>query len=100
MVFRFCPSHAQKHECFVPLSADIHFQPRVASLCAEIFEKVRINPGNFVDGRKVWGDEAPGDEALVGLSSAISEIVSEDAEASTSSASRPNKAAFVALFLV
>lgn len=36
----------------VPLVADIHFQPKVASLVAEAFEKIRVNPGNFVDGRK------------------------------------------------
>jgi 4-hydroxy-3-methylbut-2-en-1-yl diphosphate synthase IspG/GcpE len=36
----------------VPLVADIHFQPAVAMMVAEAFEKVRINPGNFVDGRK------------------------------------------------
>lgn len=36
----------------MPLVADIHFQPQVAMLVAEAFEKIRINPGNFVDGRK------------------------------------------------
>lgn len=36
----------------VPLVADIHFQPKVAMMVAEAFEKIRINPGNFVDGRK------------------------------------------------
>lgn len=40
----------------MPLVADIHFQPRVASLCADTFEKIRVNPGNFADGRKVWED--------------------------------------------
>ena len=42
------------HRCRydVPLVADIHFQPAVAMMVAEAFEKVRINPGNFVDGRK------------------------------------------------
>ncbi|OEH74200.1 4-hydroxy-3-methylbut-2-en-1-yl diphosphate [Cyclospora cayetanensis] len=44
--------------CGIPLVADIHFQPRVASLCADIFEKIRVNPGNFADGRKVWEDES------------------------------------------
>ncbi len=32
-----------------PLVADIHFNPRAAFAAAEIVEKVRINPGNFVD---------------------------------------------------
>ncbi len=31
-----------------PLSADIHFNPRAAYVAAELVEKVRINPGNFV----------------------------------------------------
>jgi hypothetical protein len=38
----------------VPLVADIHFQPQVAMMVAEAFEKVRINPGNFADGRKTF----------------------------------------------
>ena len=36
----------------VPLVADIHFQPTVAMMVADAFEKIRINPGNFADGRK------------------------------------------------
>ena len=32
-----------------PLVADIHFNPRAAFAAAERVEKVRINPGNFVD---------------------------------------------------
>ncbi len=34
--------------------ADIHFNPKVALLVAESFEKIRINPGNFSDGRKTF----------------------------------------------
>jgi (E)-4-hydroxy-3-methylbut-2-enyl-diphosphate synthase len=37
-----------------PLVADIHFQPKVAMMVAEAFEKIRINPGNFADGRKTF----------------------------------------------
>ncbi len=33
----------------VPLIADVHFTPNVAEEAARIVEKVRINPGNFVD---------------------------------------------------
>lgn len=33
----------------VPLVADIHFNPAAAFAAAAIVEKVRINPGNFVD---------------------------------------------------
>lgn len=36
----------------VPLVADIHFQPQVALMVADAFEKIRINPGNFADGAK------------------------------------------------
>lgn len=32
-----------------PLVADIHFNPAVADVAATIVEKVRINPGNYVD---------------------------------------------------
>ena len=35
-----------------PLIADIHFAPKVALLVAECFDKIRVNPGNFADGRK------------------------------------------------
>ncbi len=41
-----------------PLSADIHFNPRAADAAAKIVEKVRINPGNFVDkSRTSHGEE-------------------------------------------
>lgn len=35
-----------------PLIADIHFNPRAAFAAAQVVEKVRINPGNFVDRQK------------------------------------------------
>ncbi|MGB0167128.1 MAG: (E)-4-hydroxy-3-methylbut-2-enyl-diphosphate synthase, partial [Luteibaculum sp.] len=35
-----------------PLVADIHFTPNAAEIAARIVEKVRINPGNFVDKKK------------------------------------------------
>ncbi len=38
----------------IPLSADIHFNPRAADAAARIVEKVRINPGNFVDKQKLF----------------------------------------------
>jgi (E)-4-hydroxy-3-methylbut-2-enyl-diphosphate synthase len=38
----------------VPLVADIHFQPAIAMMVAECFEKIRVNPGNFADGRKTF----------------------------------------------
>ena len=33
----------------LPLIADVHFNPKVAEVAAQIVEKVRINPGNYVD---------------------------------------------------
>lgn len=45
----------------IPLVADIHFQPKVALACAEVFEKVRVNPGNFADGAKRWDDDGDSD---------------------------------------
>ncbi len=39
--------------CTVPISADIHFQPRAAMEAVKWVEKVRINPGNFVDSKGV-----------------------------------------------
>lgn len=38
-----------KRNCFVPLIADIHFNPKAAEVAAAIVEKVRINPGNYSD---------------------------------------------------
>jgi (E)-4-hydroxy-3-methylbut-2-enyl-diphosphate synthase len=35
-----------------PLVADIHFTPKVALKVADHVDKVRVNPGNFADGRK------------------------------------------------
>lgn len=40
----------------IPLSADIHFNPRAALVAATIAEKVRINPGNFVDKQKTFAE--------------------------------------------
>jgi (E)-4-hydroxy-3-methylbut-2-enyl-diphosphate synthase len=36
----------------VPLIADIHFTPNAAEIAAKIVEKVRVNPGNYVDKKK------------------------------------------------
>src|SRR3984957_19956204 len=35
-----------------PLVADIHFTPNAAEIAARIVEKVRINPGNYIDKKK------------------------------------------------
>lgn len=33
----------------IPLVADVHFQADVADVAAQVVEKVRINPGNYID---------------------------------------------------
>ena len=40
-----------------PLIADIHFAPKVAMTVAECFDKIRVNPGNFADGRKKFEEK-------------------------------------------
>src|SRR5678810_441591 len=35
-----------------PLIADIHFTPNAAEIAARIIEKVRVNPGNYIDRKK------------------------------------------------
>ena len=35
-----------------PLVADIHYTPNAAEIAARIVEKVRVNPGNYVDKKK------------------------------------------------
>ncbi|MGC8803325.1 MAG: flavodoxin-dependent (E)-4-hydroxy-3-methylbut-2-enyl-diphosphate synthase, partial [Bacteroidales bacterium] len=39
-----------------PLVADVHFNPDIAEIAAEIVEKVRINPGNYATRRTITGD--------------------------------------------
>ena len=45
-----------------PLVADIHFTPNAAEIAARIVEKVRINPGNYVDKKKFEQIEYNNDE--------------------------------------
>ena len=37
-----------------PLVADVHFNPNVADVAARYVEKVRINPGNYVDAARTF----------------------------------------------
>lgn len=41
-----------KRGYFTPIVADIHFTPNAAEVAARIIEKVRVNPGNYVDKKK------------------------------------------------
>ena len=45
-----------------PLVADIHFTPNAAEIAARIVEKVRVNPGNYVDKKKFEQIEYTNDE--------------------------------------
>lgn len=36
----------------IPLVADVHFNPQVADVAATLIDKVRINPGNYIEGIK------------------------------------------------
>ena len=36
----------------IPLIADVHFTPKIAEIAATIVEKVRINPGNYLDRKQ------------------------------------------------
>lgn len=40
--------------CDVPLVADVHFNPKAAFAAAVTSDKVRINPGNFVDAARTF----------------------------------------------
>lgn len=46
----------------VPLVADVHFNPKVAEAMASVVEKVRINPGNYVDKRNFSERDLTDDE--------------------------------------
>ena len=39
----------KKSDIYIPLVADVHFYPEIAEIAARYVEKVRINPGNYVD---------------------------------------------------
>jgi len=46
-----------------PLVADIHFNPKAALVAATLVEKVRINPGNYIDKAKTFQQIDYSDEA-------------------------------------
>lgn len=55
----------ERLNCFVPLIADIHFNPKAAEIAAGIVSKVRINPGNYTDrnrGKIDYSEEEYNDE--------------------------------------
>ncbi len=66
-------------EITTPLVADVHFNPQAAFVAAQLIEKVRINPGNFIDKRATFqSKEYSTDEwnaELQRLESTFSELV-------------------------
>lgn len=63
----------------IPLVADIHFYPPAALLVAEFADKVRVNPGNFVDRRASFKiieyDDAAYDRELLKIEEGFSPLV-------------------------
>lgn len=51
---RLIRQELNRRECNVPLVADIHFNANVADVAAQYVEKVRINPGNYVDKARTF----------------------------------------------
>lgn len=63
-----------------PIVADIHFTPKVALVAADYVDKIRVNPGNFADGRKSFDTikeltKADIDEALASIEEAFAPLV-------------------------
>ena len=44
----------EKENCTVPLVADVHFNASVADVAAQYADKVRVNPGNYVDTARTF----------------------------------------------
>ncbi len=42
----------RRHDCQVPIVADIHFKPEAAMEAVKWVEVVRVNPGNYADSKK------------------------------------------------
>lgn len=63
----------------VPLIADIHYSPEAAEIAAGIVEKVRINPGNYVDrpnSAKVNYSDAEYEAELEKISKSLAPLLS------------------------
>jgi (E)-4-hydroxy-3-methylbut-2-enyl-diphosphate synthase len=62
-----------------PLIADIHFNPKAAKIAAGFVEKIRINPGNYVDkvnsGKSLYTNEEYESE-LLKVNENLSELIS------------------------
>ena len=49
---RIIKKELRKRGYKTPIIADIHYQPQVAEIAAKYVEKIRINPGNYVDRKR------------------------------------------------
>ncbi|MBI9057877.1 MAG: (E)-4-hydroxy-3-methylbut-2-enyl-diphosphate synthase [Labilibaculum sp.] len=58
---KFIKEELVKRGYNTPLVADIHFNPAAALIAAKYVDKVRINPGNFVDKRADFTNPGYGD---------------------------------------
>lgn len=56
----------RSQDYMVPLVADVHFNPKVADVAAQYAEKVRINPGNYVDPGRTFKQLEYTDEEYAG----------------------------------
>ncbi len=54
--------YLEKKGCTIPLVADIHFYPPAALLVTDFVDKVRINPGNFLDKRATFTKQVYSEE--------------------------------------
>jgi len=74
-------SRLRKEGFDTPLIADVHFNPAIAELAARIVEKVRINPGNYIDkkGRQAdpsyWMNDANYSRELEIISERLSPLL-------------------------
>jgi len=46
-----------KKNCHIPIVADVHFYPPAAMIALDFVDKVRINPGNFINQTEFSSDE-------------------------------------------
>lgn len=58
---KFIKEELVKRGYNTPLVADIHFNPKAATIASKYVDKVRINPGNFVDKRADYTNPGYGD---------------------------------------
>lgn len=65
--------------CGIPIVADIHFYPPAAMKAVEFVDKVRVNPGNFVDKRALFKtieyDEASYRDEILKIEEGFSPLV-------------------------